>query len=400
MPVHDVLMGLGELSVTLKATAPTALRERIVPGGHIVVTPAPVARVDPSMARATLFGLSRFSSIVMRRENQMRTFTGPSVLAWLGDADGKGDYNHGGYPPGDNWEDAVTAVWGGLGDNGISLGTFHTPETVVMQESLGGIANATPPESIRDWLDRVRIAVGMEFRVTPAGVFDSGSIGSALFRTDPVVVITRDGDGLDIPYYALRATDLDAVYSIEDFASHSWVSNSTGLLDYATSGHTYPQNFTGSASAVMASNTQVDHSDAFAAGIHAAVEAATNFVPRTEISVKCAMNNDPGGLMVPGDYVYVYDVECGLVDTANEIQSLGRMLHPVKTRLLGLRYSIVEGMGVAYISGDGNNTIIDLSEFVEFETGDMELEVGTIYARKGLKKVTRRRGYPEKWAYY
>lgn len=75
-----------------------------------------------------------------------------------------------------------------------------------------------------------------------------------------------------------------------------------------------------------------------------------------------------------GEYLWAYDREAGLYDMANETRFRGDVIYPQKLRLVGHSWPVEPGMGVYYRDKDG--AVIDLSEWVESESGDATLEVG------------------------
>jgi hypothetical protein len=93
---------------------------------------------------------------------------------------------------------------------------------------------------------------------------------------------------------------------------------------------------------------------------------------------------DISGDIDVGDIIYVYDPEVGFEDTSTdaslenrdryEITYQGQILHPIKIRVMGLSFPVSSDMGVFYRDKDGNYT--DLTDYVQFETGITQIEVG------------------------
>ena len=93
---------------------------------------------------------------------------------------------------------------------------------------------------------------------------------------------------------------------------------------------------------------------------------------------------DISGDIGVGDIIYVYDPDVGFEDTSVdaalenrdrfEITYQGQILHPIKIRVMGLSFPISDDMGVFYRDKDGVYT--DLTDYVVFETGITQIEVG------------------------
>lgn len=74
---------------------------------------------------------------------------------------------------------------------------------------------------------------------------------------------------------------------------------------------------------------------------------------------------DIHGTFEVGDYIYVYDPDAGLVDTANEVQIRGVRVNPVKLRVTEADWPITEGYTVAHRDANGN--WMDITDYVHFD---------------------------------
>jgi hypothetical protein len=74
----------------------------------------------------------------------------------------------------------------------------------------------------------------------------------------------------------------------------------------------------------------------------------------------------------PGDRVWCYDPEVGLIDTANQVTWRGEVITPVQMRVASLTWPITQGMGV-YLRIDG--TWVDISRYVAVEEAVVSWEV-------------------------
>ena len=115
-------------------------------------------------------------------------------------------------------------------------------------------------------------------------------------------------------------------------------------------------------------------------------EAYLNEFNKVQKTLNVGLENyDVSGDIETGDVIFVYDPDVGFEDTStdaslenrsrHEIVYQGQILHPIKIRVMGLSFPIVDTMGVFYRDGDGNYT--DLTDYVIFESGTTQIEVGT-----------------------
>lgn len=81
-------------------------------------------------------------------------------------------------------------------------------------------------------------------------------------------------------------------------------------------------------------------------------------------------------LLRPGDAVYLYDIESGLYDTANEIVYRGETISPVLVRVQSMTWPVSSQFGVYIRSNAATPTILDISSYVEPETGGAFIDVG------------------------
>jgi hypothetical protein len=82
-------------------------------------------------------------------------------------------------------------------------------------------------------------------------------------------------------------------------------------------------------------------------------------------------------LIRPGDNVYLYDIDSGLYDTANQIVYRGETIFPVKHRVLSMTWAIENGYGVYIRSNAATPAYYDLTPYVDWEQPGATLEVGS-----------------------
>ncbi|MGL5246711.1 MAG: hypothetical protein ACRC8U_00785, partial [Brooklawnia sp.] len=74
-------------------------------------------------------------------------------------------------------------------------------------------------------------------------------------------------------------------------------------------------------------------------------------------------------------YLYAPPV---IMDTTTPVQFRGRTCYPVTVRLMGLTWPITRGMGVYLRTSKGAVVWHDLTNYVAWESGDVQLEVDSM----------------------
>jgi hypothetical protein len=78
----------------------------------------------------------------------------------------------------------------------------------------------------------------------------------------------------------------------------------------------------------------------------------------------------------PGDWAWVWDEQAGLSDQSNQVTYNGQLITPIKLRVYSVTFPIEQGVGVYVRRSGATATYTDVSEWVEWETGDVRWEVG------------------------
>lgn len=77
----------------------------------------------------------------------------------------------------------------------------------------------------------------------------------------------------------------------------------------------------------------------------------------------------------PGDEVYVYDLEAGILDTANQITYRGETISPALVRCTLMTWPLEQGLGVYIRSNAASPTLIDITPFVQWEAPGAQIDV-------------------------
>lgn len=381
MTITERLMKPGQFEVKLKPDAPFYHWNWITKHDHIVVTPT---RLDPNaVGDAATLAAAIYSGVILStpvyssldmagREQVQRVIAGQGLAYWLGTEDGRGDL----------LDTAVT-------NTGANLSTWITS----LRPSSLAAGTVTSPGGTwtytyqwvtrREAIDHVCNALGAEWRVNPACTLDAAAPGT-LFTdyTTPVAVITRKPEGYEGSYRGLEATKVEVQRDVDGYTTKVIVVGANG--DGATIA-------TGSATGSNVYKDFHNNNVTFERLVNSPDTTSTN-TSTVATAVLNLYSSERKGLVVstrtyavpirakPGDNVWVYDPLAGLTDSANQITWRGELITPVKLRVKSYTYPIERGMGV-YVRRSGSTaTYLDITDYVEYETGDTLWEVGTSYA--------------------
>lgn len=333
-----------------------------------------------ALSAASLRKASYFVGIL--RTQSGRSYGGASPLILLGDEDGKGEILTSALTLGSS----TIATWATnlLPSNGIVYGT--APAT-------SGSWTGPIPAYItrRAGLELAASGTGDEFRqsIDSSGniCIDVGSVAGLYGTTPAGMVIARDG-GFEPGVIGLRAVELGDAMDVEDYTSKvHWVARGDGGATVGTaSAGSVPYYAPGGAATVKMERV-VDATAA--AGVDASAMATVElgkyqslrreFQVRVDADDLFGFTHSASGATTTsirdGDYLYIYDPANGIKDTANQVVYRGDVLCPLKLRVYGITVPILRG-GVYFVAPDAAQTVTDLSDWVEWETGDATLTVG------------------------
>ena len=400
MSVTEKLMAPGQFSVQLdKTKVPNSIINQIDAWGHIVIVPADVNVQE--FNDSSLLDQSDYTGIVYSLEigdEQNVVITGQGLVAYLGDSDSRGmPIAETGGPTG------VRSYTNTTLEN--VLDTTGTPKGLLRDESgnQGPIrkGNITDPganytgkhytESALKAIKYVCQELGVEFKVNQKGLLDAGPVGNlfAGHTSDPTSIIVRGQTGEDPNITGLTTSSLVAQFDASEFVNK---------VELVASKYGAEANY---GSATASSNP---YKDLFGTALKRTQYVSDPQTPNTSKNtrataylnelnlVKKTLNvsldeYDISGDFEVGDKIFIFDLDIGFVDTeadrlADSRSSLfetvyqGRILNPTKIRILGITWPIKNGYGVFYRKSNG--TYLELTDYLLFETGDVQLEVGDV----------------------
>ena len=376
-------MGMGQWRVNLSPYAPRTLMERIrvsnvgVGLSSFVVTSS---HVDPqSHTDDEMLSMARFTG-VYRRQTEQYELSGPGVEFWLGDEDGKGEIidQLNLDAPFIGWFEEVNSQ-----TNGITEGTFHEVQSGTLYDH--NFDRHTP----RKIYDEVCKIFGAEWRLNPDFSLDAGDSYDLYSETPTTIVVRRkDEAGRDIDLRGI-AGDMQLTTDLEDWVYR--VKVFIGAFD-AWTVHIVD-------GGVSMDNNPYRSPDGIAAQVELAIEAfgaidgreddigMDEYTKRTPYRREVRLSSseyDIGSDLKVGEYTWLFDPERGVVNQDNPMYFRGGFVYPEKIRCMGMTWPIRRGMGV-YLRvwnhsgpGDWDYEWIDLTPYVVWEDGDIEIEVGAV----------------------
>ena len=260
-------------------------------------------------------------------------------------------------------------------------------------------------ESVYSAINTVSEQLGTEYRVNTDGTLDAGE-KSVLFEghdtNEPPAIIVRDVSGEDPAISGLTPEQITAQFDAEDYVS------GVELLTQA-------EGSSQQADHAEAFDDKAPYRDLFGASLERVQFVGENNIPNIQrneraqsyleefkkvkktLSLSLEAYDIQGDFNV-GDMIYVYDPEIRFEDTEDkkiedgrsslyEVAYRGQIINPEKIRITGITWPVKDGYGV-YLRKVASTSpyrveYIDLSDYVSWETGNTQLDIGDLQKRIG-----------------
>ena len=404
-------MAAGEWSLQLVEDTPLRVLEAVdieaAGFGQLVILPS---RLDPrAHTDATLLGLARYTGLFRKQEGDFR-LSGPGLPILLGDEDNKGDIYESERTTANGWlsqwvtELRPVSLEAGTtySPGGAWTDSFYLVTAKEAFETLAGEFNAP-----------------IEWRVTPdlklhvGSVFGTAGTDALYDETPNLIVLHNSGEGgRDFGLTGVRGVsgltrDLEdyttkVVYKTE-VTTGATTTDAVTDVDFDTSSVTTAEVVETESSTEIVVTTAATADDGVPFGrptggpvildrlIEGNSDDGSDADPqaqadmqlgrfdsiRREITVEGGAY-DPGHLSPVGSRIYLYAPPV-VMDAAVPVQFRGRICYPVTVRLVGLTWPIIRGLGVYLRTNrDGSPVWHDLTNYVAWESGDVQLEVGSM----------------------
>jgi hypothetical protein len=379
--IREGVMQLGDWELTLRPDTPREVRDKIVGHSTLVVTPG---RLDVSDIDDDILDFALFSGVVTRPGPYL-SIGGHGLALYMG----TGDRHYTVASDGSSLPE-LHIVNGGVGvtlsthlnaifsnsEIGLTVGTVTDPTSGSQT-----IAHTVAWVSVREELDAHCKEFEVEWRVYSNGVVDIGP-HTTLYDT-PTVIVTPQPGGRDIGYRGIEAL-VNRQIDLFEYANRVYVR---GRTNYAVAGSVPVQEpYRGFNGEGLWVTVVVDSPDMSAnVETFAATRMLSTFsAPRQSVTVT-SEEYDFTGDIVAGSRIYVWDPDSGVgsVSSGTAIDWRGETIYPLTFRVTSKRWSVRDGMGVYIRRFTGNFTAgvpgdleyVDLSDYVEWETGATEYEV-------------------------
>lgn len=364
--ITERLMKPGSFSVRLREDYPWSAGNAVDMLDHLVITPT---RLDPisGFSDANILANAIYTGVITRKPSP-RIFEGYGLAWWLGTPNGAGDLFEATSEQTQTmsaWVSAILAY-----SNGLTAGTL----TNTGLSSLTGAPSWCTPREALDWVMR---ALGAEYRVNHDGTVDAAKSPDLFASASPTAVITRHEEGQDGDHRGLEGSLIVTAKDVDQYATSVVVvgqgAGATVVTESAVGSTSYKTFANGTPVLARFANAPSEASSP-AASVAAAMLGQWNQV-RRELSLT-SRTHTVTRFVTPGDYVWVFDQLAELTDAANQIVYRGEVISPIKLRVYALTWPVQSGMGVYARRSGATPTYTDLTDFVEWETGEVVWDVG------------------------
>lgn len=367
--ITERLRGIGSWSLRLIPETPQSVLRQLnltsAAFGHVIVTPT---HIDP--LAVTPLSVARYTGVYLSGPWNGE-LAGGGLALWLEDADGKGELVES-FSPGaqtfTQWVNLCVPDPGTVLDIGLDAGSIEA--------IAGSITHTMTRIGRRETLDLICDHFGAEWRTTPQGLVDAGT-PSYLFATIPTVAAIAGNGGRDSNIVGLPNPEFDYQVDAEDYTTQVVLFGNSGN---ATANISPATSYRGLYGGLVFRERFIESSAVLTGNEAAAAQAQLNRFTSLQRNLTVSSDvYDIGRDLEPGDNLYVYDPDSGLIDTANQLQYRGELIRPVIVRVHGYTWPVRQGMGVYYRrqTGASTSTNLDLTEWVEYESGPVRLDVGS-----------------------
>jgi hypothetical protein len=354
------LMKPGAFTVQLKDGTPKSIMSAIDKFDHVVITRNRLLPID-AYTDANILAQAQYSGPIESLSRTAKTLEGFDLSYWLGTPDGRGDLLD---VPVTRTAGTLSQWAGDLIPSSLSTGTITNTGTSTLTNTYQWVTR-------REAFDAMCRAVGAEWRVNPDGTVDAALATTLFTSATPEIIITRRPQGPDGALRGIEVANITTNESAATYITKAIVVGDALELGSATGSTTY-KDFRNN-NVVMEGLVNAPAEEAPSA-VATAVLAERNAI-RRELTLTSRGYNITR-FVEPGDWAYVWDEEASLVDQANQVIYNGELITPIKLRVYAVTFPVQEGVGVYVRRSGATPTYTDVTDWVEWENGDVRWEVG------------------------
>lgn len=360
-------METGSWDLTLNPRTPRFLLAQVNHFDHLLVLPGWVPA--SAVTDAVMQSLSLYTAPLVGWEPGKTRWYGFGPAWWLGSNNGLSDLYEADFSPTKDFEDWIDDATGSVlrvgGDaaNGITKGSLIDGDATTFQLL---VEAGTSPLELLGLICRAR---DNEWRINPDLTLDADD-HATLF--DQLNIIFVPEGGRDI-IAGCHLADIQIGADVEDYTTRVVVEaadTTTGSADHVTTYVDIDGNLIQRDRYYVVSTAPSTPGATTAAGNRLALYDHVH----EEITVSvpdwfCALSD-----VEPGDEVWLYHPDEGIVDTTNLYRARGETMFPERYEVVAVDQPIQRGMGVYIRTGSG--TYLDFTDWVSWETGPTKFEVG------------------------
>ena len=375
--IETVHQNPGRFTLTLDPSAPEAIRGLTARAfALIIVTPAPIGS-PAKLTTANLLALASYTGVHTSRSRDRSTFSGygPAWLLTLAKATATATVSSRPLYDGTNtsWIRNNVLRLGSSENNGITVGTITSAAS---PSKTGKVrAGATPLSILSDVCRRF----SREWRVNPAGTLDVAS-ESTLYptKTTPTAIATPVGGGRDLNITGLPSVGFVEADDWDDYTTTVTVTADSETYTGSDTLGSVPYVDPFSATAVV--SRRVVSSPTANTDADCATIASQQLARFDDVNREISLSTDAYSIsddVAAGDYIWCFDPDNDLYDTANEVLYQGRLLRPAKVRARAVSEACDASKGYYALTWNGSaQEIADLTPFVAFEDPSVTIELG------------------------
>lgn len=387
--IEEVLMARGGFDLSFLPDTPQVIKEAARRGSVIYVTAADGAYADVAMVRAQAVWAGKVTG-----HNYLRgTFRGASLVGFLASQKGQAAYipNYAPLPalPFTMAQFVATMFAGGDLSNGVWPGTGHAPQSTPVTEY-----DYEDRPGLKDALDYVAETTGNEWRITPQGVIDYGTIDTGgpypirfldetahLFAARTILITPEGGAAQAGDWHIVEPVGWDPDGDIDDYRNQTVVlkqDRTAVRFKAATVGEGFAR-LDGGGPALYNNTKQIVSPSSTNSDVDNLAQVGANFYAAAAVDFDCSIDLDqPAPLwFVPGDSLFVWDADAGLVGTEH-VPIPGLVAMPLEQRIFGFSWPVREGYGVYAVDKDDRTVVVDLTPHIQFEAGPTKLTLGSL----------------------